>query len=35
VQVTREEADALELAPGRIVWVRPAAGASAFAVPAA
>jgi sulfate transport system ATP-binding protein len=26
VQVTRDEADALELAPGRIVWARPAAG---------
>jgi sulfate transport system ATP-binding protein len=35
VQVTREEADSLELAPGRIVWVRPAAGAAAVEVPVA
>jgi sulfate transport system ATP-binding protein len=26
VQITRDEADALELAPGRIVWARPTAG---------
>jgi sulfate transport system ATP-binding protein len=26
VQVTRDEAEALELAPGRIVWARPTAG---------
>ena len=29
VQVTREEADPLELAPGRIVWVRRAGAAAA------
>ena len=35
VQVTREEADHLELAPGRIVWARPAPRArSAAAVTA-
>jgi sulfate transport system ATP-binding protein len=30
VQVTRDEADTLELAPGRIVWVRPSAGKAAL-----